>query len=102
MMTAEDKPQLSTPDLTDFERITMLEQRFAKLMQEAREVLLEWHFERSGLFLPLASPAVLMPVLSRLILASGKRKVQEHTDGLFSRPKAKTSRLPVFRSRAKS
>ncbi len=101
MMTAEDKPQLSTPDLTDFERITVLEQRFTKLMQEAREVVLEWHFERSGLFLPLANQAVPMAVLSHLILASGGQD-QEHAQSQFNGPKPKTVKLPVFRSYAKS
>ncbi len=99
MMINSDNPQVQLTDVADFERIAALEQRFAKLMQEAREVLQEWHFERSGQLVLATNPTVTMRALARLILASGVESGQPQA--LFAEVRSKAAKLPVFRAYAK-
>jgi hypothetical protein len=102
MSSNEECTQPSVPDLTDFERLAVLERRFNGLVQEVRELLQEWHFECTGGLSAPTNPAILAATLQRLVLASTGDQAKGRALGAFTGPRPRSVRTPVFGDFAKS
>lgn len=98
----EDAAQQLQSEVTDFEHIAILEQRFGMLMGELREIIKEWYFERSGQAAIRLDATVIEVAISRLLQADDPHLERADIRCLSSGSKPTSVRLPVFRGYAKS